>query len=307
MRILPPLNPKQRIILGILVPVIIIIIGFLLSNFPPEPYLKGNYREYHTEWRIFWTILLIAFLTITVFELILFKKESNDYSRNHDEFIKNMRAWWRSLTGKGGPGKGFADLSRKRRFIKDFKKLCHSLDPWLERYYGNMARIGELQAQSAKNPQVQKEIDKLMPQAQADLVEILKRYKPVAQKWYSRPGGQGADIRIALYREPTYRPLVEGLMEPGEKEVAEGHKWLVKQAHDLAEKQNIPVTDLDTEYVTHLLFNMLKVSRVTPEKLKRWSLNFFPSIHASTEAYISILARKVAETALTGTSKKLPE
>lgn len=247
---------------------------------------------------------------------------------------KSLTSWWHGLTGKGGPGKGFADLNQNKEWIKDFSKLHDELDPWLERYYANMNRIGKdyrpkIQAivdtnkgksmeEIAALPEYQKvakKIQKIMPQVNADLAEINKRFEPVARKWFTRPGAAGADTRIALYREPNYRGWVENLMEPGEKEIAAAHQKLMGEVRGALEKRGIPVFEAEQDYVHHSLRHLLsggKISRITSREADRayrlasrispfvhrnyGSLPLFPSIHGSTKGYIATAARKMGMT-----------
>lgn len=237
-----------------------------------------------------------------------------------DGFIKNSRAWWRSLTGAQGPGAGFKNMGRDKAFQVDMANLVVDSWPQTEKYYSLYGRLdamvrkykAQLKAgNEAAAAQSLESINKFKPQVVSALTDLNAIRKPVMAKYFNQP-----DVRIALYREPETRAWVESLMSPGEKAVAENHKWLMEQGRDLAETHGIPVLNRDKEYVTHLLGNLSKltgrtVGKTTVEKMKRalpaimrfqqrspGSLNFFPSIQTSTEAYLPMLARKVAETAV---------
>lgn len=248
---------------------------------------------------------------------------------------KSFSSWWHGVTGRSGPGKGFEDLSNNRQFTKDFDKLYRDVNPWLKRYYENMKAIGEMRPKADEirranpgvndvdlariNPAFRKLYNKahgLMPELVADLGEINSRFKPVAEKWFTRPGAKGADIRIALYRDPKYRHWVEHLMEPGEVEVAKQHQDLMKGLAGQMESRGIPTLEAVEDYVHHSLRHIgggswrrlsaregedIKhlASRISPFVHRNYgSLPLFPTIHGSTKGYIGTVARKLAMTDL---------
>lgn len=260
------------------------------------------------------------------------KAHSDHFQAN---VYKSLISWWHGVTGKGGPGQGFKDLSNNRQFVKDFDKLYHDVDPWLERYYANMAKIGKMRPKADEirkaNPgktdaeltqissefrKLQREVDKLKPNLIADKTEINKRFYPVARKWFTRPGDKGADIRIALYRDPAYRHWVEPLMNENEKAVAEAHQRLMPAIAEKLEQRGIPTLKTAEEYVHHSLRHIRgghwrtlsareaeKVdhlaSRISPFVHRNYgSLPLFPSIHGSTKGYLGTVARKMALTDL---------
>ncbi|MDC1444457.1 hypothetical protein N8192_00305 [bacterium] len=239
-----------------------------------------------------------------------------------DAFTKQSRAWWRSLTGKEGPGGGFKSMAKDKAFQKDMAELLADSWPQTEQYYSISTSVNNLSnkykaALAAGNQEAAAKylasMERLKPKFMAALTEVNKKRYPVLSKYFNQP-----DVRIALYRDPGTRAWVEPLMSEGEKQVAKSHQWLMQETAKLATANNIPV--ISGEYVTHLVKNLAKVGRVGGLDIARinraipaimkfqrrnpGSLNFFPSIHASTEAYIPMVARKVAETSIA--SKWLP-
>lgn len=236
-----------------------------------------------------------------------------------DNLTKNARTWWRSLTGKEGPGGGFRSLAKDKTFIKDMADDAVKNWPFYEQYYkfaSVMRRVvdkfeyAQEKGNIADIEKYQKSINKVKPLLIKSLKTLNEKRYPTFSKYFDQP-----DVRIALYREPATRYLVKHLMQPGEIKVAEGHKWLMNSFRDLEEAAGIPVLEREKEYVTHLINSLPKfasrLDRNAMERMRRTipaiikfqrrnpgSLNMFPSITASTEAYIPMASRKIGLAAI---------
>jgi hypothetical protein len=242
-----------------------------------------------------------------------------------DRFVKTLQPWWRALTGKEGPGGGFKSLARDKQFISDMSQVAVDTWPQTEKYYKLASNMQNLVSKYKFTLEKSGEeaaagylasIDKLKPKVIDALADLNTKRKPIYSKYFDQP-----DFRIALYRQSETKHWVDKLMSPGEKQVAEAHAQLMSQVRDQLVKHNIPVLDQQKEYVTHLLKNLTgKGNKVTFDRMNKFlpsiikfqqrnpgSLNFFPSIHASTEAYIPMAARKIAGTTLASKWKPIIE
>jgi hypothetical protein len=230
--------------------------------------------------------------------------------------FKDLSAWWRAVA------RGVEDVSKNWRFNREMGKLYVRLQPklfGLTRVLESIDRIDrqlERLGSSLKLPEQSKRLIKLKAERE-DLLDQFKRlFTDVTTERYLafKPWFENyADVRIALYREPSTRHWVESLMSPEEKRIAELHRQLMLNIREHAESLGMNVLDADKDYITHQ-FKMLAdwgtggltkrerlglADRLAPPYTKfaaraLGSQLMYPTVHGATEGYLRSASRMMA-------------